>query len=70
MPNMSGIEALPEIRKRSPGARVFVVSSMETEAMVKAALALGAAGFIGKPFHPDEIAAAVRAAAGAGSGSS
>ena len=60
MPNMSGIETLPEIRKRSPAARVFVVSSMETDSMVKAALAAGAAGFIGKPFHPDEIAAAAR----------
>lgn len=63
MPNKSGIETLPEIRKRSPGSRVFVVSSMETDAMVKAALALGATGFIGKPFHPDEIAAAARGAA-------
>lgn len=60
MPNKSGIQTLPEIRKRSPSSRVFVVSSMETDAMVKTALALGAAGFIGKPFHPDEIVAAVR----------
>jgi two-component system, chemotaxis family, chemotaxis protein CheY len=60
MPNKSGIETLPEIRKRSPSSRVFVVSSMETDLMVKAALDAGAVGFIGKPFHPDEIAAAAR----------
>lgn len=60
MPNKSGIETIPEIRKRSPSSRVFVVSSMETESMVKAALDAGASGFIGKPFHPEEIAAAVR----------
>lgn len=60
MPNKSGIETLPEIRRRCPSARVFVVSSMETESMVKAALDAGAAGFIGKPFHPEEIAAAAR----------
>jgi len=63
MPNKSGIETLPEIRTRSPSSRVFVVSSMETDAMVKAALALGASGFIGKPFHPEEIAAVARDAA-------
>lgn len=68
MPNKSGIETLPEIRKRSPSSRVVVVSSMETDAMVKAALALGATGFIGKPFHPDEIAAAARSAASDGKG--
>lgn len=63
MPNKSGIETLPEIKKRLPAARVFVVSSMETESMVKAALDAGATGFIGKPFHPEEI---VRAAKGGG----
>lgn len=63
MPNKSGIETLPEIKKRRPNARVFVVSSMETDSMVKAALDAGASGFIGKPFHPEEI---VRAAKGGG----
>jgi two-component system chemotaxis response regulator CheY len=60
MPNKSGIETLPEIKKRRPEARVFVVSSMETDSMVKAALDAGAAGFIGKPFHPEEIIRAAR----------
>ena len=60
MPNKSGIEALPEIRRKCPGAKVIVVSSMETDSMVKAALEAGAIGFIGKPFHPDEIAALLK----------
>ena len=62
MPNKSGLDALPEIRHRAPSAKVIVVSSMETRSMVEAALAAGAIGFIGKPFHPEEIAAAVRKA--------
>lgn len=62
MPNKSGLDALPEIRRRAPSAKVVVVSSMETRSMVDAALQAGATGFIGKPFHPEEIAAAVRKA--------
>lgn len=59
MPNKSGIEALPEIKKACPGTKVIVVSSMETEAMVQAAMEAGASGFVGKPFHPDEIVSAL-----------
>lgn len=60
MPGTSGLEALPEIKAVSPGSRVVVVSSMETESMVAEALSRGAAAFVGKPFHPEEIEAIVR----------
>lgn len=60
MPNKSGIEALPEIKKACPAAKVIVVSSMETETMVQAAMDAGASGFVGKPFHPDELVSALR----------
>lgn len=60
MPNKSGLEALPEVLKAAPGAKVVVISSMDSEALVAQALKDGAAAFIAKPFHPDEIAATVK----------
>ncbi len=60
MPNKSGLEALPQILKVSPSSKVVVISSMDSEALVVQATADGAAAFIAKPFHPDEIAATVK----------
>lgn len=60
MPNKSGLEALPEILKESPASKVVVISSMDSEVLVEQALKDGAAAFIAKPFHPDEIAATVK----------
>lgn len=60
MPNRSGLEALPELLRRSPGSRVLVVSSFDSPGLQDEALRLGAVGFIAKPFHPLEIARVVR----------
>jgi two-component system chemotaxis response regulator CheY len=60
MPHRSGLEALPELLRRNPGTRVLVVSSFDAGGLVEEARRLGAAGFIAKPFHPLEIARAVR----------
>jgi two-component system chemotaxis response regulator CheY len=62
MPQMSGMEALSRIRVRWPSAPVLVISSMDSDRLVQQALAAGAAGYIMKPFHPVEIAAAVEKA--------
>lgn len=64
MPRMSGLDVLGRLRERVPEAHVVVVSSMDAEPVVEQALAAGAAGFVGKPFHPLEIVSAVRAALG------
>lgn len=69
MPVKSGLETLPELRRLCPAARVVVVSSMETDSMVKSAYEAGASGFVAKPFHPAEIVAALKRALGAGSAS-
>lgn len=60
MPRMSGLDVLARLRERVPEARVVVVSSMDAEPVIEQALAAGAVGFVGKPFHPLEIVAAVR----------
>jgi two-component system chemotaxis response regulator CheY len=62
MPRRSGLEVLTAIREASPETRVLIVSSMDAEPVVEQALAAGAVGFVGKPFHPLEIALAVRQA--------
>ncbi|MBF5042119.1 response regulator [Aggregicoccus sp. 17bor-14] len=62
MPRMSGLQALGMLRAAVPETRVVVISSMDAEPVIEQALQAGAAGFIAKPFHPLEIAAAVREA--------
>jgi two-component system chemotaxis response regulator CheY len=62
MPKRSGLEVLAAMKQTSPGTRVLVISSMDAEPVVEQALAAGAVGFVGKPFHPLEIASAVRQA--------
>jgi len=62
MPKKSGLEALSEILKASPASHVLVISSMDSESIVQFAVAMGARGFIAKPFHPVEILDAVHAA--------
>ncbi len=62
MPEMSGMEALALIRDRWPTTPVLVISSMDSDALVKEALDAGASGYITKPFHPVEITLAVERA--------
>ena len=62
MPHKSGLEVLGELRQRHPVARVVVVSSLDAELLIQQALSGGAHSFIGKPFHPLEVADAVREA--------
>ena len=60
MPEMSGLEALKEITKIDPQAKVVMVSAMGQEAMVREAIVSGAKGFIVKPFKEDGIIAALK----------
>jgi two-component system chemotaxis response regulator CheY len=62
MPRRSGLEVLNAMPEASPDTRVLVISSMDAEPVVEQALAAGAVGFVGKPFHPLEILNAVRQA--------
>jgi two-component system chemotaxis response regulator CheY len=60
MPEMSGLEALKEIVKQDPKAKVVMVSAMGQEAMVREAIVSGAKGFIVKPFKEEGIIAAMK----------
>ena len=60
MPEMSGLDALKEITKADPQAKVVMVSAMGQEAMVREAIVSGAKGFIVKPFKEEGIIAAMK----------
>lgn len=55
MPEMDGLQALKEIRKRDSNAQVVMCSAMGQEAMVMDAIRSGAVDFIVKPFQADRI---------------
>jgi two-component system chemotaxis response regulator CheY len=60
MPEMDGLEALKEIRKIDPSARVAMVTAMGQPAIVMEALRAGAKDFILKPFQPDRVLGALQ----------
>jgi two-component system chemotaxis response regulator CheY len=62
MPRRSGLEVLSEMLRRSPGSRVIVMTSLQTDSLESLARESGAVGFLAKPFHPLELIAAVRRA--------
>lgn len=64
MPAMDGLEALPEIRRVAPQARVVVLSGFDNPVIVERALELGAVRYVEKGGRPEEIVAAVEEAAG------
>lgn len=55
MPRVNGIEAVREIMKKDPNAKIVMISALGQEAMVKEALELGAKDFIVKPFNKDKV---------------
>lgn len=63
MPEMDGISAIGEILACYPDVRVVMLTSFGEVERVYAALQAGAAGYLLKDADPDEVAAAIRAAA-------
>jgi DNA-binding NarL/FixJ family response regulator len=63
MPILDGIDALPTLLERAPGARVVALSGWGAERMAQAALEQGAVAYVEKTDDVEAIRAAVRAAA-------
>lgn len=63
MPELNGLDALEELRKTDPNARVVMLTMYHKVAFAIKALELGAAGFVLKQSAPEELVFAVRAAA-------
>ncbi len=60
MPGMGGIDAVREILKIAPGARVLMCSAMGQQALVIEAIQAGAKDFVVKPFQPSRVLEAVQ----------
>ena len=59
MPEMSGLEAVKEIKKEYPNAKVIMCSAMGQQKMVVEAIEAGAKDFIVKPFDEGRVMDAV-----------
>jgi len=60
MPDMGGIEAVREIVKASPEAKILMCSAMGQQALVVEAIQAGAKDFVVKPFQPARVLEAVQ----------
>ena len=63
MPNVGGAEATERLASLDPGVRVVVLTAFGDRPQLSRALAAGAYGYLLKDAAPDELRAAVRAAA-------
>ncbi|NLY38128.1 MAG: response regulator [Firmicutes bacterium] len=57
MPGISGIEAVKEIIRFDPEARIVMVSAMGQKYFIRDALNAGAKDFVIKPFQPEQVLA-------------
>ncbi|MGH7560152.1 MAG: response regulator [Gemmatimonadales bacterium] len=60
MPDMGGIEAVREICKENPEAKILMCSAMGQQALVVEAIQAGAKDFVVKPFQPSRVLEAVQ----------
>ena len=63
MPGSSGLEAIRNIRLRSPRARILVFSMHSEAVLVKAAFGAGASGYVTKSSEPAALVKAIRSVA-------
>lgn len=66
MPDMNGLEATRQIKQELPEVEVLVLTMHEEEAFFFEALRAGAAGYVLKGAHSDELLTAIRAVRGGG----
>lgn len=63
MPKMGGAEAIAEIRRADPEARILVLTTFGASLEMKRAMDAGALGAVAKTSTPEKIIAAIRAVA-------
>jgi DNA-binding NarL/FixJ family response regulator len=66
MPDLSGVEAARRIKAQAPGVAVLVLTMLNDDDSVFAALRAGARGYLLKGSTADEVVAAIRAVAAGG----
>ena len=62
MPGMNGMQLLPELARRQPGATLILMSAYGTEELALEAMKLGAYDYLAKPFQPGEALLTIRKA--------
>ena len=62
LPGMDGLEAARALLAAHPEARILMVSSLAYDDTIKEAEALGAKGFVFKPFDQDQLLQAMQKA--------
>lgn len=60
MPDMDGLEALKQLRKIDPSAKVTMVTAMGQQSIVMEAIKAGARDFVVKPFDPNRVLNAIQ----------
>ena len=55
MPKKDGIEAVTDIIKINPAAKIVMASSVGTQSFLKDAIKAGAIDFLQKPFDPEQV---------------
>ena len=60
MPEMDGIQALKEIRRFDPDAKILMCSAMGQEALIVEAIKAGAKDFIAKPFQKERVIESIK----------
>lgn len=60
MPGCDGLEAIPVIRRRSPGVQIVALSGFTADRMAETVLARGARAYVEKGADVVEIVAAIR----------
>lgn len=63
MPRRTGLEALPEINRVAPAAKVIVLSGFARSIVPESVLGDGVAAYLSKGCEPEEILAAIERAA-------
>jgi len=66
LPGLDGIEAARRIRRLSPDSKILFVSQESSSDMIKAALSIGALGYVIKAHAASELLAAVETVCGGG----
>ncbi len=64
MPNLGGLDVLPQIRTEFPDVRVLMVTGATDRDTVQAAIQGGACGYLVKPFNSAKVVAAIEQATG------
>lgn len=62
MPRRTGLEALPDLNRVAPAAQVIILSGFAAS-IIEDVVGNGVAAYLQKGIHPDEILAAIEAAA-------